>query len=181
MAYINTTTLQQASESEIRGLYPNTSFPSPFVPPEEYQWVFPTPQPAYDPITQTVREIVPALTLKGHWEQQWEVVDLDADTIAANQAAKAAADFAARKAARQQAVDSITVEVDGMVFDGDETSQGRMSRAIIVMQAASIPTISWVLHDSTVATVTVTQLTQALAAAGAEQARLWVQPYEQAA
>ena len=82
------------------------------------------------------------------------------------------------KAERQAAVDAITVTVDGLVFDGDETSQTRMARALVVMQAASIPTISWVLHDNTVATVTVTQLTQALAAAGAEQARLWVLPYE---
>lgn len=85
------------------------------------------------------------------------------------------------KAERQAAVNAITVTVDGLVFDGDEVSQTRMARAIVVMQAASIPTISWVMHDNTVQTVTVSQLTQALAAAGAEQARLWVAPYEQAA
>ena len=85
------------------------------------------------------------------------------------------------KIERQAAVDAITVTVDDLTFDGDEVSQTRMARAIVVMQAASVPTISWVLHDNTVATVTVTQLTQALAAAGAEQARLWVLPYEVAA
>ena len=179
MSYINTDTLQYpVTEQDIRALHPNTSFPEPFVPPDNYALVFAAPQPSYDPITQTVREGQPGLTLKGHWEKQWEVVDLEADQVLANQTAKAAADLIARKAGRQSAIDALTVTVDGMVFDGDETSQTRMARAIVVMQAASIPTISWVLHDNTVATVTVTQLTQALAAAGAEQARLWVLPYE---
>ena len=179
MAYINTDTLQYpVSEQDIRALFPNTSFPEPFEPPANFQLVFAAPQPSYDPITQTVREGQPGLTLKGHWEQRWEVVDLDAETVAANQAAKAVQDLIARKAERQSAIDTLTVTVDDMVFDGDETSQTRMARAIVVMQASSIPTISWVLHDNTVATVTVTQLTQALAAAGAEQARLWVLPYE---
>jgi len=179
MAYINTDTLQYpVSELDIRALHPNTSFPEPFTAPEPYAWVFPAPQPSYDPIAQTVRETTPAITAKGNWEQQWEVVYLPADQVLANQTAKAAQDLIARKAERQSAIDTLTVTIDGMVFDGDETSQTRMARAIVVMQAASIPTISWVLHDNTVATVTVTQLTQALAAAGAEQARLWVLPYE---
>ena len=182
MSYINTDTLQHpVSEQDIRALFPNVSFPEPFEPPANFQLVFPAPQPEYDPITQSVREGQPGLTIKGHWEQQWEIVALDAETIAANQAAKAQADLAAKKAKRQDDIDSLTVTIDGMVFDGDEVSQTRMARAIVVMQAASVPTISWVLHDNTVATVTVTQLTQALAAAGAEQARLWVLPYEQAA
>ena len=84
--YLNITTLQQCTERDIRAAFPNTSFTEPFTPPEGYVWVFPSPQPAHDPITQTVRETTPVLTDKGHWEQQWEVVDLDAEAIAANQA-----------------------------------------------------------------------------------------------
>lgn len=87
--YINTTTNQYpVSEYEIRATYPNTSFPIPFTPPEEYLWVFPTPQPVYDPITQSVREAAPELTNKGHWEQRWEVLSLDLEVVEANQAAK---------------------------------------------------------------------------------------------
>lgn len=52
--------------------------------------VFDTPRPAYDQITQSVREIAQELTQLGHWEQRWEVVSLDAETIAANQAAAVA-------------------------------------------------------------------------------------------
>lgn len=72
--YINTISLQQLSESEIRAAFTNTSFPNPFVPPDGYAYVFPAPQPAHNPVTQAVRETTPVLTAKGHWEQQWEVV-----------------------------------------------------------------------------------------------------------
>ena len=84
--YLNTTTLQRATESEIRAAFPNTSFAQPFVPPEGYVVVFPAPQPTYNSITQAVREVAPVLTDKGHWEQQWEVVELTTEAVAANQA-----------------------------------------------------------------------------------------------
>lgn len=88
--YLNTdTSAYPISEQEIRAAHPNTSFPQPFTPPEGYAWVFPAPQPTYDPITHSVREIAPELTDKGHWEQRWEVVALPAEAVAANQAAKA--------------------------------------------------------------------------------------------
>ena len=72
--YINTTTLSQLSESEIRALYPNTSFPSPFVPPEEFDLIFPAPQPTHNAVTEMVRALPAELTVKGHHEQRWEVV-----------------------------------------------------------------------------------------------------------
>lgn len=75
MPYINTQTNQfNITERDIRNAYPNTSFPSPFVAPDEYAVVFPAPQPTHDPIIQAAREITPVLTSKGHYEQQWEVV-----------------------------------------------------------------------------------------------------------
>ena len=86
--YLNTQTLQRTTESEIRAAFPNTSFPHPFSPPEGYEVLFAAPQPAYDQITQAVRETTPVLTDKGHWEQKWEVIALDADAIAANQASR---------------------------------------------------------------------------------------------
>lgn len=36
---------QTYTESEIKALYPNTSFPSPFVAPEEFSVIFDTPNP----------------------------------------------------------------------------------------------------------------------------------------
>lgn len=81
---------------------------------------------------------------------------------------------AAAKARRQAAVDAIQVTSStGKVFDGDEISQGRMSRAIIGMEAAGAPSIRWTLADNTGAEVTSAELTEALILAGQEQARLW--------
>ena len=87
--YINTQTGQYPmSETAIRAAFPNTSFPAQFVPPPEYSVVFPAPAPSFDAITQGCREIAPVLTDKGRYEQAYEIFALDAETIAANQAAK---------------------------------------------------------------------------------------------
>ena len=74
--YLNTANLTQHSESEIRALFPNTSFPAPFVAPEGYTLVFPAPPPEFNPVTQRVQETIPMLTAKGHYEQQWEIAEL---------------------------------------------------------------------------------------------------------
>ncbi len=82
---------------------------------------------------------------------------------------------------RADAVASITVEVDGMTFDGDETAQDRMARAITMFNASGLPSdtkTKWVLADNTIADVTVSQLAQALLLAGQKQTELWLVPYE---
>ena len=86
-----------------------------------------------------------------------------------------------KKALRAEAVSKITVEVDGMEFDGDEKAQDRMARAITMFQANNLPAdyqTDWVLADNTIAKVTVTQLSQALLLAGQEQTALWTVPYQ---
>lgn len=88
------------------------------------------------------------------------------------------------KAERAEAVSRITVVVDGMVFDGDETAQDRMARAITMFTSSGLPpdtTTEWVLADNTVAQVTVNQLAKALLLAGQKQTELWTKPYEDAA
>lgn len=90
--------------------------------------------------------------------------------------------MAKAKADRAEAVARITVEVDGMIFDGDETAQDRMTRAITMYTSSGLPpdtTTEWVLADNTVANVTVNQLAQALLLAGQNQTELWTKPYEQ--
>lgn len=104
---------------------------------------------------------------------QWVLDDDKATEVAMTEA----------KTDRAEAVARITVEVDGMVFDGDETAQDRMARAITMFQASNLPddyTTAWVLADNTVAQVTVNQLAQALLLAGQKQSALWVKPYEAA-
>ena len=93
----------------------------------------------------------------------------------------AAEELAQAKAERADAVSKITVTVDGMVFDGDETSQERMARTITAAVATGedmSATTTWVLADNTVAQVSITQLAQALRAAGEAQTELWTMPYE---
>lgn len=80
------------------------------------------------------------------------------------------------KQARQEAVDAITVTVNGKVFDGDETSQGRMARALRVADLTGQTSCTWVLHDNTPAQVTYSDLAQALSLAMQEQGALWVIP-----
>lgn len=92
----------------------------------------------------------------------------------------AAQALAQAKAERAAAVASITVTVDGMTFDGDEKAQERMARTVTAATATGASmddTTVWVLHDNTVAQVTVRQLATALRLAGEAQTALWTVPY----
>lgn len=104
-----------------------------------------------------------------------------AEEIAEREAAEA---LAQAKKERAEAVSKLTVTVDGMVFDADETSQNRMSRLVAGAQALGVDlnttTQVWVLADNTVATPTVAQLAQALKLAGEAQTALWTVPYQTA-
>lgn len=86
-------------------------------------------------------------------------------------------ELAAAKAKRAAAVEAITVEIDGMIFDGDEKAQERMARAVLMAESPE-EQIEWVLHDNTVALVTADQLKRACRAAGKTQGALWTVPYE---
>lgn len=86
MAYINIETqAYPVSEQEIRAQFPNTSFPTPFNPPEGFAPVLESPIPTYDAITQGYREVTPAQDTLGNWMRTYEVYDLDPEQAAANQ------------------------------------------------------------------------------------------------
>lgn len=76
------------------------------------------------------------------------------------------------KQERAKAVAAIVVEVDGLLFDGDEVAQTRMSRAALVMNDEE--TTLWVQANNEPAQVTKAQLIEAIRLAGAEQTHLWV-------
>lgn len=78
------------------------------------------------------------------------------------------------KTTRAEAVAQIVVEVDGLLFDGDEVAQGRMARAALVMLPEE--TTLWVQANNEPAQVTKEQLIEAIRLAGAEQTQLWVMP-----
>ena len=76
---------------------------------------------------------------------------------------------------RAAAVAAITVTTAaGNTFDGDETSQDRMARAILALQLTGTPSTIWVLADNTPVQVTAAELGEALALAGAAQSAIWV-------
>ena len=90
-------------------------------------------------------------------------------------------ELAQAKAERADAVSRITVEVDGMVFDGDEKAQERMSRTVSIATANGMPMTTettWVLADNTIAQVTLQQLAKACLLAGQKQTELWTVPYQ---
>jgi hypothetical protein len=80
------------------------------------------------------------------------------------------------KSERADYVSKIVVEVDGMKFDGDETSQDRMARSVVALNDDN-ETVQWVLADNTIAQVTRIQLKQALRLAGEAQTAIWANPY----
>lgn len=69
--------------------FPNTSFPVPFEPPDGYQPVRPTPQPAVDH-TQALVEAEPLWTEEG-LVQAWQVIDADPEQVAERTLSQAAA------------------------------------------------------------------------------------------
>jgi hypothetical protein len=120
-------------------------------------------------------------------ESNWAYIADEADCYvvrrrpAKTQEELEAEQLAKLKAERQNAVDTLTVEVDGLVFDGNEEAQERMARtvAIAIASGADINTEkrTWVLADNSVVEVTVAQLAEACKLAGDKQTELWVVPY----
>ena len=78
------------------------------------------------------------------------------------------------KREREIAVAAITVEVDGLVYDGDELSQNRMVRAITALTGDE--KMHWTLADNTIVQVTQTELKKAIRLAGDIQSSLWIKP-----
>lgn len=111
---------------------------------------------------------------KGDYYEVVAIPEPTAEELAAQELAQA-------KAERTEAVSRITVEVDGMVFDGDEESQTRMGRTIAAAVALGVDlkteTRTWVLADNSIAQPTIAQLAEALRKAGDAQTALWTVPY----
>ena len=84
--------------------------------------------------------------------------------------------LAQAKQERAEEVEALTVEVEGMIFDADETSQARMSVAASSM--TDDETNVWVLHDNTIVEVTKKQLLLACRLARLAQSAIWTKPYQ---
>lgn len=87
----------------------------------------------------------------------------------------AAMELVKAKKERAETVSKIVVTVDGLLFDGDETSQDRMARSIVALNEGE--TVQWVLADNVPTLVTKEQLRAALRLAGEAQTAIWADPY----
>lgn len=104
-----------------------------------------------------------------------ELSQTDYEQMLADEMNRRPTDRDRAKLVREEAVENTTVTTTtGKVFDGDETAQTRMARAIIGMQATGAATIVWVLADNTTTQATLAELTEALCLAGQAQADIWV-------
>ncbi len=79
-----------------------------------------------------------------------------------------------KKSIRSNAVEAIIVKTkSGKLFDGDEISQERISRAILTMDEFQIASMKWKLADNTVSEVLREEMAEALLLAGTAQSDLW--------
>ena len=105
---------------------------------------------------------------KGGWYRSGTAPKFSDEEVAMKQ-------LVAAKAVREDYVKRIVVEVDGMMFDGDEVSQDRMARSIIALNLGE--KVQWVLADNTIKMVTRAQLREALRKSGEAQTAIWADPY----
>ena len=108
--YINLATQQLCTESEIRAAHPNTSFATPFAP-DGYAVVHWAGQPDYDKYTQTIQLGAPVEALPNHWEQTWNIIQLEGDQLIDAQAQKVE-DEKLTEAQVQSALDAFAKEKD---------------------------------------------------------------------
>ena len=76
------------------------------------------------------------------------------------------------KVERAKLVDELVVDTDVGSWDANEVAQGRMSRAILSMNADD--TTTWVMADNAIVDVTQAELSEALKLAGQAQTAVWV-------
>ena len=81
-------------------------------------------------------------------------------------------DYAAWKQGREALVAAIIVQVGDHLYQGGELSQSRMARTIAASTSES-DEIEWTLADNTVATVTISNLRDALRLAVVRQTEIW--------
>ena len=77
------------------------------------------------------------------------------------------------KEAREIALNELTVEVAGLVYDADETSRSRMADTIVALEPEEENL--WVLADNSVVILSRESLVSVLRAIGKAQNNLWLQ------
>ena len=80
------------------------------------------------------------------------------------------------KADKESLVSNIVVSTfSDKIFDGDEKSQDRMVRAIQIASITGLTETQWKLANNEIVMVTLDELKEALALAGQEMSRIWLE------
>ena len=103
---------QLYTESEIKALNPNTSFPTPFVAPEGYEVVFDTPNPATS--TQVGTQEGTEIDSKGNRVIKWSVRDKTAEELEAERKASVPTMLTPRQLRLQLLAIELLDEVEAM-------------------------------------------------------------------
>jgi len=173
--YYNPTTQEQKSLSDLKILL-NASIPSDTEQVgDDWFLLHSGTMPECDANHKIVSDGIKKV--KGQYVYAYKLEEKTAEELAAEQEHADLTRLEQARAERADAVQHITVEVDGMVFDGDETAQDRMARAVVAAGPDETQTTHWVLADNSVVEVTIAQLRHALLLAGQRQSELWVLPY----
>ena len=169
MNYINKETNEVKSYTQLRIENSSTSIPKDGTSTIMGVWkaITPTDKPVYDEYTEGVREIAPV-----NFIQKWEVYALPQAEIDANAITKLEHETRAWKSSREELVSNIEVVYGGVVYQGDEKSQDRMSRSINALpDDTSI--IPWTAKDNTPHNLTRVDLREILLDAGSQQSAIW--------
>lgn len=162
---------------KMREDFPETAFPDTPNPNDlavfSIYRVVETEQPAYDPMTQNIKEGKPRKQQSGSYKQTWTVTNASETEIQDRSYAYYMSQIAIYKKQREGQVAKILVTTtQGNVFDGDEISQGRMARAILSMEDGE--STLWVMANNTPTMVSKLELREALRMAGQAQTSVWV-------
>jgi hypothetical protein len=115
MSYINQDTFDYpVSAAQIIAAHPNTSFPIPFEPPDNFFWVSEVLPPSFNSLTQKVSELSPEF-VDTTWRQRWLVVPLSVSEIAAAAAALVPISVTRVQARMALAEAGLLLQVDGAV------------------------------------------------------------------
>ena len=69
----------------------------------------------------------------------------------------------------------IVTTSSGKIFDGDEASQDRIMRAVQIAAITGLTETQWKLANNEIVMVTLDELKEALALAGQEMSRIWLE------
>ncbi len=138
--FINKKTKEEKTYEEVKQLFPGISFPvkEPYKIHEWYR-IEEDKIPEYDKLKNVLSSKI--VKKKNKFYRKWIITDTTDETLLKRYYSKE----------KKLSIKNIEVQYKGNTYQGDEVSQERLSRAIIVMNTDE--TIEWVTKDNTITTL----------------------------